>query len=156
MKINSLEEIKDVNLYIVKAENWYVLNTTDYYIQLIVQGLDFSNVDIDDFSDFSDEIIGMSYNDFSDWLVDKSEDEGYFLDDYLENEFSVYPDDYVVEEMYADKNKEPLSIEETSKLFDNDNFELANSQPIIDNECFTSVDEANNYLKKEFPFHKID
>ena len=156
MKINTLEDIKEMKLYTAKAESWYIFDTENYYIQLIVQGLDFEDADLDAFEDFSDEIIGMNNTEFLKWLVEKSEEEGYCLTDYLESEFFINPDNYEVEEMYDDKTKRKLNAEETSKLFANDGFQLSSSQPTVgDDEYFLTVKEANDYLTNECPFHSV-
>lgn len=154
MKISSLEDIKEMKAYIVEAERWHIFNSENTYIVLIVQGIDFSMIDADDFEDYSDEILGLDNGEFLKWLLNKSEEEGYdYLPEYLESEFFIMLDNYDVEAMYNEETNKLISKEEKSNLFNTEGFQLTNSQPSFPQEYFLTVDEANDFLKKIFPFH---
>ena len=163
--IESAEDIKKMNLYIIKTERWYI--EEQQYILLGVQNYDFSTANLDTFDTFPD-IKGMNNWAFANWLNNTAMDEGYNLKEYLEYYFNVETKDYwEIEELYEckftikskvveDDTIKKLTDEDAAELFGNKNFKQANKrvQPDFEKDkYFLTVEEANNSLKKEFPFH---
>lgn len=154
MIINSIDDIKNMELYLVSIEYWDVVNTEKYYEKLLIKSFDFksSYVSLDYFEEFSDELIGKDNNQFLQWLLEKSEEEGYEVKFFLEGA-GIYLSE-LEENTYDKKTKQKLTEEEEEKLWDTGNFELANGQPFISDEDshFTTLKEAKDYLGEICPF----
>ena len=151
MTIKKLEDIKQITVYLPEVEKWEIHNKADEYLRLFLKFMSFEDVELDSLESFNNEIVGKTANEFIQWLILKSDDEGYVLFDYLEYELGMFPDTVVDKYFYRNTEKE---IPEDSDIFDDDEFQLANSQPYIGEDYFISKEEAVNHLCKEYPFYK--
>ena len=152
--IKNIDDFKKIELFRVKAERCY--DSKDSYLNLIIQPYEFSNAEFNqsllEFSE--DDIFGKTTNEFLTWLKEKADEEGYELGGILEDEFSVYRDNYLIDKMFDFKTKEFIS--DTSALYENDSFyvdydEIEGCQPY-----FFSFEEAIKFLKKTYPHFKIE
>jgi len=152
--IKNIDDFKKIELFRAKAEIWY--DSKDSYLNLIIQPYKFSNAEFNqsllEFSE--DDIFGKTTNEFLIWLKEKVDEEGYELGDRLEDEFSVFACDYLLEKMFHQESKELIS--DTSALYENDSFyvdydEIEDWQPY-----FFSFEEATRFLKEKYPLFKIE
>ncbi|MDA8904610.1 hypothetical protein N9I95_02025 [Flavobacteriaceae bacterium] len=155
MIINKTEDIKSFNLFKYTVERWhnYSSNSDTTYLEICIKQFEFysEDVDLDYFDDNFSEIKNMNSEDFLGWLLNKSEEEGFMLTDFLEMESDITLE-FIDEKLYNEQtNKE---IIDSSKLFDAEDFELTNSQPSTDEEFYLSLDNAKIGVCNDYPFYK--
>ena len=151
MIINKIEDVKNVSLFEVKFERWHIYPNNEYYLLMIVDQFNFEHADLDSFDEYSDKIIGNSNEEFVNWLIDLSEEEGRFISEILED-MGVYGGSYIFEKYFSEETSK--RVIDDSELLDNEDFQLANAQPYADNECFSTVEKATDFICESYPFFK--
>ena len=154
--IENIEDFKKMKLFKAKAERCIVSNSNDSYVLLIIQPFDFNNAEFSEcFLEFDeDDIFGKTNEEFLSWLKEKSDEEGYELSEILEEDFSVSQDSYLLEKMFDDTTKQLIS--DTSKLFQNESFQVEDDELESDQAYFTSFEDAKQFLNETYPSFKID
>ena len=152
--IKNIEDFKKIELFRAIANKWYIEKSDESYIALHIQPFDFKDAEFNDESYLEiewgdDDIFGKTNEEFLDWLMEKSREEGYPIAEILEDEFSVQQDTYILERIVDETKNELMS--DTTKLWENESKYVDGDELEYDLPYFTSFEDAKRFLVMRYP-----
>ena len=152
--IKNIEDFKKIELFRAIANKWYIEKSDESYIALHIQPFDFKDAEFNDESYLEiewgdDDIFGKTNEEFLDWLMEKSREEGYPIAEILEDEFSVQQDTYILERIVDETKNELMS--DTTKLWENESKYVDGDELEGDQPYFTSFEDAKRFLVMCYP-----
>ncbi len=136
--------LKKLKLFRVIVNTWYIFDKDEAYIEFVIQPFDFTDAEFG-----KDYIFGETSEEFLEWIKKKSNNQGAPIFEILEEEFSVYQANYLLEKMFDEVKKElvvPFEDEKDEWILDNE----------IDEAYFTSYEDAKQYLIENYPDFNFD
>lgn len=136
--------LKKLKLFRAIVNTWYIFGKDEAYIEFVIQPFDFTDAEFGE-----DYIFGETSEEFLEWIKKKSKNQGAPIFEILEDEFSVYQANYLLEKMFDEVKRElvvPFEDEKDEWILDNE----------IDEAYFTSYEDAKQYLIENYPDFNFD
>jgi hypothetical protein len=162
MNINKIEHIKNITIYSPLIERFDIDGEGDKYLELQIKFFSFKNADLNYLEKFSKEIIGKTIEEFIQWLIIRSKEEGtnvqfgsnvfYFLDNNFPNNYN----EKKYFQYYNESAEETISNEDGLELGMDMGYYETDPQPqkLVD-KLFKSEQEAIDSMFSEYPFFKV-